>query len=390
MATHIKDLLANPPTDATERRELSEAARELYMSLETPLDTMHRLLWSIEQLPVVQVGVDLDLFRTLASTPERQWPAEELAHQLGAEDTLISRLLRYLRSFGLVRELRDGTYTANASTRWLATPGAEGGVKHYNITVTKILGSLPAFLAKNGYRNPTDPANCAFNLAWEYDKPAYSGWVPPDPTLLPAFMEFMKSQRGAQRSWMASFSMERLRLSNDDVKKDRPLFVDVGGSAGHQCLTLRQSHPELEGRIVLEDQASVISALDHDDLSSKGIQATAHEFFTPQPDSARGAKAYYLRNIMHDWPDDRCVKILKHLKDAMAEESMILVDEMVLPDTGASWKQAQKDIQMMAGLAAMERSESQWKDLVRKAGLRNEDVFTYDVEMGDSIIVLRK
>jgi len=390
MAAHLKDLLANPPKDATERRELSEAARELYMSLETPLDTMHRLFWSIEQLPVVQVGVDLKLFRTLASDPQRQWSITELAQQLGAEDTLLSRLLRYLRSFGLVRELSDGTYTANESTCWLATPGAEGGVKHYNVTVTKILGSLPAFLAKNGYRNPTDPANCAFNLAWGYDKPAYSGWVPPDPTLLPAFMEFMKSQRGTQRSWMTSFPMEKLRLSAEDVKQDRALFVDVGGSAGHQCLSLRQSHPELEGRIILEDQASVISALNLDDLSSKGIQATAHDFFTPQPSSARGSKAYYLRNIMHDWPDDRCVEILNHLKDAMVEDSMILIDEMVLPDTGASWNQAQKDIQMMAGLAAMERSESQWRELARKAGLTFEGVFTYDREMGDSITVLRK
>lgn len=390
MAAHIKEMMASPLQDPNERRELSEAARDLYMSLETPLDTMHRLFWSIEQLPVVQVGVDLKLFRTLATDPQRPWPVDELAQQVGAEATLLSRLLRYLRSFGLVRELPNGTYAANGTTCWLATPGAEGGVKHYNVTVTKILGSLPAFLANNGYRNPTDPANCAFNLAWGYDKPAYSGWVPPDPTLLPAFMEFMKSQRGTQKSCMTSFPVEKLRLSPEDVEKERALFVDVGGSAGHQCLNLRQTHPELKGRIILEDQASVISALDHNQLTSQGIQPTAHDFFTPQPTPAQGARAFYLRNIMHDWPDDKCIEILQHLKDAMADDSMILIDEMVLPDTGASWKQAQKDIQMMAGLAAMERSTSQWKELARRAGLRIEDVVVYDEEMGDSIIVLRK
>lgn len=65
---------------------------------------------------------------------------------------------------------------------------------------------------------------------------------------------------------------------------------------------------------------------------------------------------------------------------------MILIDDMVMPDTGASWKQTQKDIQMMAGLAAMERSKAQWAELAKKAGLKIDSMWTYDEEMGDSII----
>lgn len=43
----LKNLISNPPEDETKRRELCEAARELYMSLETPFDAMHRLFWSV-------------------------------------------------------------------------------------------------------------------------------------------------------------------------------------------------------------------------------------------------------------------------------------------------------------------------------------------------------
>ena len=73
---------------------------------------------------------------------------------------------------------------------------------------------------------------------------------------------------------------------------------------------------------------------------------------------------------MHDWPDQKCVEILRNLRDAMADDSMILIDDIVLPDLEASWKQAQKDIQMMAVVAAMERSETQWKELLVEAGLK--------------------
>ncbi|KAF2765953.1 hypothetical protein EJ03DRAFT_354390 [Teratosphaeria nubilosa] len=64
---------------------------------------------------------------------------------------------------------------------------------------------------------------------------------------------------------------------------------------------------------------------------------------------------------MHDWVEAKCVEILQHLRDALAEDSSILIDEMVLPDCGASWNQARADFQM-------ERSEQQWRDLLRKAG----------------------
>lgn len=44
-----------------------------------------------------------------------------------------------------------------------------------------------------------------------------------------------------------------------------------------------------------------------------------------------GARAYYLRNIMHDWPDDKCVIILQQIMKAMNKKSVILIDDMVIP-----------------------------------------------------------
>lgn len=224
----------------------------------------------------------------------------------------------------------------------------------------------------------------AFQVAHNTDQHAYS-WRPSDPTILEAFHEFMRSQRASQKPWTSYFPLEMLKLS---AEEDRVLLVDVGGATGGQCLLLRQRHPHLTGKMIVQDQESIISKTDSQELESFGIVSQVHDFFQPQP--IGNAKAYYLRNILHDWPDSSCINILFNLRGALAPDSMILIDETVLPDIGASWKQTQKDIQMMAGLAAMERSERQWKELLGKAGLKIQGIHIYDEEMGDGVIIAVK
>lgn len=90
-----------------------------------------------------------------------------------------------------------------------------------------------------------------------------------------------------------------------------------------------------------------------------------------------GAKIYYLRHILHDWPDDKCLLILENLKAVMAPNSVILIDEMVLPNTGTHWQAAQMDMIMMINLAARERSEKEWYALLDHAGLQLKNIWTY-------------
>lgn len=100
-----------------------------------------------------------------------------------------------------------------------------------------------------------------------------------------------------------------------------------------------------------------------------------------------GARAYYMRNIMHDYPDAKCIQILQNTKAAMTAESVILIDEMVLSNQGVHWLGASLDILMMCVLAAIERTEKQWHDLLDAAGLKIRDIYTYTEDLRDSIIV---
>jgi demethylsterigmatocystin 6-O-methyltransferase len=95
-----------------------------------------------------------------------------------------------------------------------------------------------------------------------------------------------------------------------------------------------------------------------------------------------------MRNIMHDWPDEKCKLILENTKSAMTRDSVILIDEMVIPKTGASWRATQLDITMITCLAAQERTVKQFEDLFASAGLRLLKVLKYTDELGDSILVV--
>lgn len=75
--------------------------------------------------------------------------------------------------------------------------------------------------------------------------------------------------------------------------------------------------------------------------------------------------------IFHDWPDDKCIEILKNTASAMRAGgySKLLINDIVLPDRGTTRFAAQSDITMMAVLGSMERSEAQWRKLIEGAGL---------------------
>ena len=72
----------------------------------------------------------------------------------------------------------------------------------------------------------------------------------------------------------------------------------------------------------------------------------------------------------------------------MSDHSVILIDEMVLPEVGAEVQASQLDISMMASLAGRERSRTDWSRIVEAAGLRINDVLTYEEDLGESVIVV--
>ena len=93
-----------------------------------------------------------------------------------------------------------------------------------------------------------------------------------------------------------------------------------------------------------------------------------------------------MRGILHDFPDDKCRLILQNIIEAMAKDSLILIDEMVLPNTGVHWQATQIDLTMMSALASMERTHEQWNALLDSVRLKITKTYVYTPSLHESVM----
>jgi len=147
-------------------------------------------------------------------------------------------------------------------------------------------------------------------------------------------------------------------------------LVDVGGAHGHLLATILERHPELQG--VLYDQPQVIAqALVDSYLNAPEVRARCEavggDFFVSVP---AGGDAYIMKYILHDWDDERCVRILKNCRNVMVPDGRVLAVEYVIaPGNRADWAKL-VDVNMMVTLGGRERTREEFHDLFARAGLR--------------------
>lgn len=167
-------------------------------------------------------------------------------------------------------------------------------------------------------------------------------------------------------------------------------MCDVGGGAGHQCLALRSQRPELQGRLAVTDLEVMILQQDKALLEESQVISVEDDFFSdePYPDLVHGAKIYYLRNVLHDWDDDKSIQILTRIRSAMENDSVLILDELVLSDWQASLTACNFDLSMMT-ISSWERTLQQWSDLFGSAGFTIEQTWSYDKDRGDCLIFAR-
>lgn len=170
----------------------------------------------------------------------------------------------------------------------------------------------------------------------------------------------------------AQFPWDEVSASFDAERSD-VFIVDVGGGAGQYLARLVRELPGLPGRKIVQDLPTVVASVDS---SAVPFEVRPHDFFTPQP--VLGARYYHLRGILHDWPDEACLKILEHVRRACTPGySGILVHTVVLPERGVGRTDAANDLCMWT-VCGKERTETEWGVLFGKAGLRIERIVMPD------------
>ncbi|KAI9684552.1 MAG: hypothetical protein M1822_005640 [Bathelium mastoideum] len=148
------------------------------------------------------------------------------------------------------------------------------------------------------------------------------------------------------------------------------LVVDVGGSAGQISKAIAAFAPKL--RFIVQDQLSMIvqgqAELTPEFKDRMTFQA--HNFFEPNP--VIHADVYFLRLILHDWPDEDAIRILQNIVVRMAPHSRILINDSIVPPPGVLPPFQEKyirnaDMMMMSMFNALERSIEDWESLIERA-----------------------
>ncbi|KAF5612322.1 sterigmatocystin 8-O-methyltransferase [Fusarium subglutinans] len=96
----------------------------------------------------------------------------------------------------------------------------------------------------------------------------------------------------------------------DWSKLGEAAVVDTGGSSGHDSSTIAQAFPNL--KFIAQDLPQLQTSFDEQvpaEIKSR-VKFKPHDCLQPQ--KAQG-DVYMLKMVLHDWPDNYAVEILRHL-----------------------------------------------------------------------------
>ncbi|MGO8786427.1 MAG: methyltransferase [Terriglobia bacterium] len=139
-------------------------------------------------------------------------------------------------------------------------------------------------------------------------------------------------------------------------------LVDVGGGEGALLRDILSATPGLRG--VLFDLPQVVSRASEvltGDIADR-CQIVGGDFFDSVPE---GADAYILKGVIHDWPDEDAVRILRNTRRAIRSDGTLLILEGVV-DSVASPVGVSELLMLVIG--GRERTEDDFRFLLAASG----------------------
>ena len=312
-----------------------------------PYAAMTEMIMNAWAAQAITAAVDLGIADALADGPLR---VEELASRVNADPDALRRLLRALIGRGVFRQRRDDRYELNplADTLRSGAPLSAAGLarmvgsrehrEHWSYLADAIRNGEAVIPAVNG----TD--------AFDY--------LSREPELAEAFNRAMaETTEMTVASLMAAYSFAPY-----------PTVADVGGGVGRLLAAILAATPTALG-ILYDLPQAVIEAQPL--LRQYGIvdrvKVVEGSFFDSVP---AGADIYVLKNVLHDWPDDKAVEILRNVHAAAEIGTKILLIEFVIPLHSREYIGHLTDLEMLLSQAGRDRTAAEYRALLARAGFR--------------------
>lgn len=158
----------------------------------------------------------------------------------------------------------------------------------------------------------------------------------------------------------ASVQISDLLAAHDFTRYRK--VIDIGGGKGHFLRALLDTSPVVEA--VLFDLPAVIEGVRNAGVPER-LNLMAGDFFAselPQGD------AMVLMEVLHDWDDPHCDRILQSVKRAATSDTTLIVVEIeMVPGNAPDWPKL-LDIVMLTHFAARQRTNFEYAILLERNG----------------------
>jgi hypothetical protein len=284
--------------------------------------------------------------------------SEELARQLDVHPDRLHRLLRALACHGVFRLERDGRFANNRLSRVL-------GAGH-----SSRLKAFADYFASGSNAQ-------AWSALGQVLRDGDSGFQHAHGR---SVWDWLGEREGEGRTFHEAMQGLSERSASVIAAKypwqEASVVCDVGGGVGTVLAALLTEHPHLSG--ILADRPEALGHARHG-LAQRGLSERVclqpTDFFAGAPP---GADVYLLKNVLHDWDDERCLSILDTCRSCARQGARVLIAEQFLEPDACAPIQTLSDVQMMVVSGqGRERSQREYVALARRAGLRPRRVFRH-------------
>ena len=277
-------------------------------------------------------------------------PVDELARVTGAHEDSLYRMLRALACFDVFAEEPDRAFRLTPRAEWLRSDAS-----HSLRIAAEVVGEEWHWLPWGRLLHSVTTGETAFDHI--YGQSTWT-WFDRHAPAAARFNELMDAITIAE----AEVIVGAFDFSHAQT------IVDVAGGRGVLLCEILRRHPHARG--VLFNLPSVIDAA----RASLGtvfvdrVELVAGDFFHAVPPDG---DVYILKNIIHDWNDERSADILANCRRAMRGRSAILLIVEYLVRRGPQPSLAtMADVQMMVRTGGRNRTAEEWRELLTRSGLR--------------------